>query len=75
MKAALELIDRLLLLRPWWRKLLVVLPVGICFALIVDGLHHLPGQWKLLSPAFAISYGALMYWRGRVVWGRNARLS
>ena len=76
MKAVLEPIDRLLLLKPGWRKLLVVVPVTICFVLIILGLRHLPGHWKLLSSAFAMSYAALMYWRSRVVLrGGNVRLT
>jgi hypothetical protein len=75
MKAVLGPIDRLLLLKPLWRKLLVLVPVTICFVLIVQGLRLLPGHWKLLSSAFAMSYCALMYWRGKVVSRRNAQLT
>jgi hypothetical protein len=75
LKAVLGSIDRLLLLKPWWRKLLVLVPVTICFVLIVLGLRLLPGHWKLLGDAFAVSYGALMYWRGKVVSPRNAQVT
>ena|SRR6516225_7707446 len=71
MKAVFDPIDRLLLLKPWWRKLLVMLPVVVGVVLIYEGLHHLPGTWKLLSPAFMVSFAALMYWRGKIVWRRN----
>ena len=75
MKAVLGSIDSLLLLKPWWRKLLVLVPVTICFVLILQGLRLLPGHWKLLSTAFAMSYCALMFWRGKVVSRQNARLT
>jgi hypothetical protein len=74
LKAVLKSIDRLLLLKPWWRKLLVLVPVTICFVLMLQGLRLLPGHWKLLAPTFAMSYCALMYWRGKVVSRRNAQV-
>jgi hypothetical protein len=71
MKAIFDPIDWLLLLKPWWLRLLVGVPVAICFALISDGLHHLPGSWKLLGSVFMVSFAALMFWRGKVVWRGN----
>jgi hypothetical protein len=71
MKAILDPIDRLLLLTPWWRKLLVILPVVLCLVLAHEALSHLPGHWKLLAPAFVCTYAALLFWRGRVVWSRK----
>jgi hypothetical protein len=76
MKAVFDPIDRLLLVKPWWRRLLVMLPVGICFALIVVGLEHLPGHWKLLAPAFAMFFACLMCLRvEEVERERNRRIS
>ena len=41
MKAVLEPIGRFLLLKPWWRKLLVAVPATICVVLIIVGLRPL----------------------------------
>jgi len=75
MKAILEPIDRLSLLTPWWQRLLVLVPVTICFALIVSSLSYLPGHWKLLSPAFGVSYCGLVAWRSRIASRRSDRLA
>src|SRR5215472_17256296 len=40
-KAVLEPIGRFLLVKPWWRKLLVAVPATICVVLIIVGLRPL----------------------------------